>query len=52
MTHNNPAAAHTTTTNGKDTAIIAADLDLTPHGLEDAPAHQEDPESIVYTGNS
>jgi hypothetical protein len=28
------------------------DLDLTPEGLSDAPAHQQDPESIVHTGNS
>ncbi|VXC57130.1 conserved hypothetical protein [Arthrobacter sp. 9AX] len=28
------------------------DLDLTPDGLDDAPAHQIDLESIVHTGNS
>lgn len=28
------------------------DLDLTPEGLADAPAHQQDLESIVHTGNS
>jgi hypothetical protein len=28
------------------------DLDLTPDGLADAPAHQQDQESIVHTGNS
>lgn len=28
------------------------DLDLTPEGLADTPAHQEDYESIVHTGNS
>jgi hypothetical protein len=27
-------------------------LDLSPQGLADAPAHQEDPDSIVYAGNS
>ncbi|MET1085919.1 MAG: hypothetical protein ABWY04_02165 [Arthrobacter sp.] len=27
-------------------------LDLTPEGLADAPAHQQDPDSIVHTGNS
>jgi hypothetical protein len=28
------------------------DMDLTPEGLSDTPAHQQDPESIVHTGNS
>jgi hypothetical protein len=28
------------------------DLDLSPQGLADAAAHQEDPDSIVYPGNS
>jgi hypothetical protein len=28
------------------------DLDLSPQGLADAPAHQEDPDSIVYAGSS
>ncbi|MDQ0867856.1 hypothetical protein QFZ70_000329 [Arthrobacter sp. V1I9] len=28
------------------------DMDLTPEGLADAPAHEEDQESIVHTGNS
>jgi hypothetical protein len=28
------------------------DLDLTPQGLAGAPAHQEDPDSMVYAGNS
>lgn len=27
-------------------------FDLTPEGLADAPAHQEDSGSIVHTGNS
>ncbi|WP_171046836.1 hypothetical protein [Pseudarthrobacter sp. NamE5] len=27
-------------------------FDLTPQGLADAPAHEEDFESIVHTGNS
>jgi hypothetical protein len=34
------------------TATRIEDLDLTPEGLSDAPAHQQDPESIVHTGNS
>jgi len=37
---------------GNENPVTAADLDLTPFGLNDAPAHQEDVESIVYTGNS
>lgn len=28
------------------------DLDLTPSGLADAPASQQDSDSIVHTGNS
>jgi hypothetical protein len=32
--------------------VSIADFDLTPRGLADAPARQEDTESIVYTGNS
>lgn len=28
------------------------DLDLSPQGLADAPANQEDPGSLVYAGNS
>jgi hypothetical protein len=28
------------------------DLDLTPEGLAGTPALQEDPDSIVHTGNS
>jgi len=28
------------------------DLDLSPQGLADAPASQQDPDSIVYPGNS
>jgi hypothetical protein len=27
-------------------------LDLSPQGLADAPASQQDPDSIVYAGNS
>ncbi len=27
-------------------------LDLSPLGLADAPANQQDPDSIVYVGNS
>ena len=28
------------------------DLDLSPQGLADAPANQQDPDSLVYPGNS
>lgn len=28
------------------------ELDLTPAGLADAPAHQQEPDSLVHTGNS
>lgn len=28
------------------------ELDLSPQGLADAPANQQDPDSIVYAGNS
>ncbi len=28
------------------------DLDLTPAGLSDAPANEQDPDSMVHTGNS
>ncbi|MDP9696799.1 UNVERIFIED_ORG: hypothetical protein J2X79_004382 [Arthrobacter globiformis] len=34
------------------TPIGIEDLDLTPEGLSDTPAHQQDAESIVHTGNS
>jgi hypothetical protein len=37
---------------GQGTPISIGDLDLTPEGLADAPAHQQDFESIVHTGNS
>jgi hypothetical protein len=35
-----------------DTHAALEDMDLTPDGLADAPAHEEDQESIVHTGNS
>ncbi|WP_164198699.1 hypothetical protein [[Micrococcus luteus] ATCC 49442] len=28
------------------------DLDLSPQGLADAPANQEDPDNLVHPGNS
>jgi hypothetical protein len=51
MTH------HTAPTPGSPGANTAEhlgveDLDLSPQGLADAPASQQDPDSIVYAGNS
>jgi hypothetical protein len=46
MTDTNPSTAPATARSGLD------DLDLTPDGLADAPAHEEDQESLVHTGNS
>jgi hypothetical protein len=43
-----PAAAR----GGQGTPTSIEDLDLTPEGLADAPAHEQDSESIVHTGNS
>ena len=40
------------TTPPATTPTDVEDLDLTPEGLADAPAHQQDQESIVHTGNS
>ena len=31
---------------------VVEELDLSPQGLADAPASQQDPDSIVYAGNS
>ncbi len=42
-------ADHASTTVNEATV---KDLDLTPFGLADAPANEQDAESIVYTGNS
>ena len=52
MIHKNPAARPATRANEREDDISIADFDLTPHGLDDAPAHQQDTESIVYIGNS
>jgi hypothetical protein len=52
VTYNNITTGPAARANEKLNAISIADLDLTPQGLDDAPAHQEDAESIVYTGNS
>jgi hypothetical protein len=41
-----------TADDGQENLISIEDLDLTPEGLADAPASEEDLESIVHTGNS
>ncbi|MFC0458665.1 hypothetical protein ACFFGR_19305 [Arthrobacter liuii] len=46
MTDTSPTPAHATTDTGVD------DFDLTPDGLANAPAHEEDQENLVHTGNS
>ncbi|CAH0198590.1 hypothetical protein SRABI26_01858 [Arthrobacter sp. Bi26] len=47
---------HSTSTTGHSTAHNQPpglmDMDLSPQGLADAPAHEIDPDSLVYTGNS
>jgi hypothetical protein len=52
MTDNNTNPRPAICIRGTDNDINIADFDLTPRGLDDAPAHQQDTESIVYTGNS
>jgi hypothetical protein len=45
--------SNTTTPNdGRPGPVGIEDLDLTPAGLADAPASEQDRESIVHTGNS
>jgi hypothetical protein len=45
--------SNTTTPNDGPTRPAAIeDLDLTPAGLADAPANEQDRESLVHTGNS
>jgi hypothetical protein len=41
-----------TAVSGIRAAIDIEAFDLTPEGLADAPAYQEEPGSIVHTGNS
>lgn len=52
MTTNSHTTARDATPAGQKNLTCIEDLDLTPEGLADAPAHQQDPESIVHTGNS
>ncbi|WP_181037489.1 hypothetical protein [Arthrobacter sp. ZGTC412] len=37
---------------GRATPLGIEDFDLTPAGLADAPANEQDTDSIVHTGNS
>lgn len=46
MTHLNGPSARA----GDGPTLRLDDLDLTPQALADAPASQEDPDSIVYIG--
>ncbi|WP_181037633.1 hypothetical protein [Arthrobacter sp. ZGTC412] len=51
MTNN----SHTTTaaaSAGRAIPLGIEDFDLTPAGLADAPANEQDPDSIVHIGNS
>ncbi|MCU1519757.1 MAG: hypothetical protein JWM01_2943 [Arthrobacter sp.] len=51
MTHRTtPHAGALAATSGEPLGL--EDLDLSPQGLADAPANQQDPDSIVYPGNS
>ena len=53
MTNNSHTTApEATPANGPKTPAAAEDLDLTPEGLANAPALQQDPDSLVHTGNS
>ncbi len=49
---NNTTGSKTTLNGGHMHLASLEDLDLTPAGLADAPAREEDRESIVHTGNS
>lgn len=52
MTNNShTTATDATPADGPETPAVE-DLDLTPDGLADAPALQQDPDSLVHTGNS
>jgi hypothetical protein len=42
----------TTAITDQETPAGIETLDLTPEGLAEAPAHEEDSGSIVHTGNS
>lgn len=50
MTNHSTPAASPASIGEEHTGLQS--LDLSPQGLADAPAHQEDPDSLVYAGNS
>jgi hypothetical protein len=53
MTNNgHTTEPETTPIGGQASPASIEDLDLTPSGLADAPANEQDPDSIVHTGNS
>jgi hypothetical protein len=52
MTNTPHTETPTTTVPDKEAPAGIETLDLTPEGLADAPAHEEDSGSIVHTGNS
>lgn len=53
MTNNrHTSAPEVVPAHGSETPTALEDLDLTPDGLADTPAHQMDLESLVHTGNS
>jgi hypothetical protein len=52
MTNNIHTAVPQTTPAFREDRTALEDLDLTPDGLAGTQAHQEDPDSIVHTGNS
>jgi hypothetical protein len=49
-THTTPAGHSAATTPAEGQSIHQ--FDLSPEGLADTPAHQEDPDSLVYPGNA
>jgi hypothetical protein len=51
-TNEAPAAAGDRETAGTDHGTAVEDMDLSPLGLADAPAKEEDQDSIVHPGNS
>lgn len=52
MTNNIHIAAPQSTPVLREDRTAIEDLDLTPEGLADTAARQEDPDSLVHTGNS
>jgi hypothetical protein len=48
----NPYTSHFAVPDGAGSRAGIDTLDLTPEGLADAPAHEEDFDSLVHTGNS